>query len=239
MQNLMIIDNNILHIQNIVNNVNKKLNNINIYSFYIKKESNVFETIKNNEVDIILINIELVGMDIIDFIYKEKLDVYKKSIILICKDYKLFKSLYKNEYNKYICKCIKYSKDITKLLEILRKIVYYKEHTSDKTIIQCKIIRELKKLNYNFSNIGTKYLLDGIYIAKKHDVLDLNLSKHVYPYLSQKYKKSINTIRCDIRTATQNMCKNCDENFIMEYFGYFEPSQPEVKEVIIAILEKI
>lgn len=33
----MIIDNNILHIQNIVNNVNKKLNNINIYSFYIKK----------------------------------------------------------------------------------------------------------------------------------------------------------------------------------------------------------
>ena len=108
MQNLMIIDNNILHIQNIVNNVNKKLNNINIYSFYIKKESNVFETIKNNEVDIILINIELVGMDIIDFIYKEKLDVYRKSIILICKDYKLFKSLYKNEYNKYICKCIKY-----------------------------------------------------------------------------------------------------------------------------------
>lgn len=239
MQNLMIIDDNILYIQKIVNNISKNLNNIKIYSFYTNTDSAIFETIKNKEVDIILINVEFAGLDVVDFIYKNSIDIYKKSIILLCKNSKLVKSLYKDEYNKYIYTCVKFSESITNLISTLRKVVFYKENTSDEIMIKARIRRELKKLKYNFSNIGTEYILESIYIIYKNKIYNLNLSKHVYPILSEKYKKSINTIRCDITTATRIMYCECEERFIMEYFGYLEPDKPEVKEVITTIFEKI
>ncbi len=239
MQNLMIIDNNILYIQKVVSNISKNLNNVKIYSFYSNKNSTIFEEIENKEVDIILINVEFAGLDIVDFIYKNSINVYNKSIILLCKNSKLVKLLYKEEYNKYIYTCVKVSEDITNLISTLRKVTFYKENTSDEIMVKARISRELKKLRYNFSNIGTEYILESIYIVYKNKIYNLNLSKHVYPILSEKYKKSINTIRCNITTATRIMYCECEERFIMEYFGYLDPDKPEVKEVITTIFEKI
>jgi len=239
MQNLMIIDNNILHIQNVLDDVSENLLNVKLFSFFTTNDSKIYDSILNEEIDIIIINIESVITEVIEFISKNKLENYKNSIILQYKDPKILKKLLKPTYNKYIVSIIEASDDTTEIINVLRKTIFDKENTSSELIIKNKIMRELKKLKYNFEHIGTKYILECIYIVYINKIVNFNLTKQVYSVLSQKYHKSVNTIKCDITSATTNMYYECEEEFIMEYFGYLDPAKPEVKEVIETISEKI
>ena len=76
-----------------------------------------------------------------------------------------------------------------------------------------------------------------MYINK--DIIFHDLKNDVYPVISRRYKKSVNTIRCDIRRATTCMYYECDVNRLRDYFGVSGSQNPTVKEVIYTILSKI
>lgn len=62
--------------------------------------------------------------------------------------------------------------------------------------------------------IGTQYLIDGItyaYINNSSFILD-NLQQNIYPYLSQIYNKSINSIKVAITHSIDNAIQNCYKN---------------------------
>ncbi len=239
MQNLMICDNDISYIENLVNSISKNINNLNVYNISTKLNWSAFDIIAKREVDIIVINVDIEGIDIIKFIEENNIEIYKKSVILLYKDLENVKKLYNPIFNKYIFKCIKSSR-LDALLVFLQDIVYNKENTNDDIIINAKIERELRKLKYNFGLIGTRYMLECINIIYKKDLYNFNLTKDVYSVLSKKYNKPINTIKGDITQANINMCENCDKRVIMSYFGYFEDGYtPSPKEVMSTIFEKI
>lgn len=100
------------------------------------------------------------------------------------------------------------------------------------------IIFQLKTIKYNFSYIGTEYLVDviyNIYITQK--VSGYNLEKDVYPLISKKYNTTVKNIKNNILNATDKMYYDCEEKILEEYVGY--TSKPTPKKIIKCILQKI
>lgn len=240
MQNLMICDDNVNYIKDIINSISSNnISNLKLYNLSTQIDNSVYEIITRKEVDIIVINIEKFGLEIVKHIYENNIEIYKKSIILLYNNLELVKDIYNPKYNKYIYKCIKLS-SFEKLIYLLHSITDDKEDCTDDCIINNKIERELRKLNFNFSLKGTRYLIESINIIYKNDLYNFNLTKDVFSVLSKKYCKSINTIKCDITQANNNMCEKCDKWMMMSYFGYFEDYYtPGPKDVMTNVFENI
>lgn len=195
MQNLMICDDNVNYIKDIINSISSNnISNLKLYNLSTQIDNSVYEIITRKEVDIIVINIEKFGLEIVKHIYENNIEIYKKSIILLYNNLELVKDIYNPKYNKYIYKCIKLS-SFEKLIYLLHSITDDKEDCTDDCIINNKIERELRKLNFNFSLKGTRYLIESINIIYKNDLYNFNLTKDVFSVLSKKYCKSINTIK--------------------------------------------
>lgn len=240
MQNLMICDDNVNYIKDIINSISSNnISNLKLYNLSTQIDNSVYEIITRKEVDIIVINIEKFGLEIVKHIYENNIEIYKKSNILLYNNLELVKDIYNPKYNKYIYKCIKLS-SFEKLIYLLHSITDDKEDCTDDCIINNKIERELRKLNFNFSLKGTRYLIESINIIYKNDLYNFNLTKDVFSVLSKKYCKSINTIKCDITQANNNMCEKCDKWMMMSYFGYFEDYYtPGPKDVMTKVFENI
>lgn len=110
----------------------------------------------------------------------------------------------------------------------------------NETLIKKEICEELKKLKYNFSYIGTRYLVEAIYILyilkKKYTC---NFEKEIYPLIAEIYENSPNNIKCSIAYATDKMFYDCDEIFLEKYIGEFYYSKPGPKTIAFAIIKKI
>lgn len=240
MQNLMIFDNNISNIKKIINNVSKSVNNVNIYNISTNKNE-VVKLIKTKEVDTLLINLEIIGKEILKFLDDNMNDFYEKSIILFYNDSKYMNTLTRNIINnKYIFECINLSNGLDHLVDLLQKLTFIKENMSKENIIKNRIKRELRKLNYNFNHVGTHYIIESVFIIHINEFYNVNLNKKIYPILAKKYNKPINTIKGDITQATKIMYYECNEKILKNYFGYLDSiSKPTVKEVITTINDKI
>ena len=71
-----------------------------------------------------------------------------------------------------------------------------------------KIIDELRSMGYNFSHIGTTYLIETIEIIynSQNPKLFHSIEKTVYEMLAEKHSKKANTIKSNITKATNYMC---------------------------------
>lgn len=99
-----------------------------------------------------------------------------------------------------------------------------------------KIACELKKIKYK-SYVGTKYLIEAIYIIITEDMEEYDFKKDIYPILAKKYYISEYTVKSNIRNATDKMYYDCEENKLVEYMGY--DLKPTPKRVIESVLKHI
>ena len=232
MQNLMIIDNNLDYMSKIINKISNSISNLKIYNIS-HNINEAMQSIINKNIDIIIININLSGLEILKYIKENNIEIFNKSIIIIYNKINNICDINKNLYHKYVYKYVEYSENLDNLIDILRKLVLEKENTNNKMILKNKIKRELNRLNFNFNHIGTKYIIDCIIIIYNKNLHNINLTKQVYPELSKKYNKTINTIRVDMEQSIKNMYFDCKESTLMDYFGYLDMSKPSLKEVIL------
>ena len=65
------------------------------------------------------------------------------------------------------------------------------------------------------------------------------MNKEIYPIISKKYNKTINTIKVDIFKSTYIMYYDVDENILSNYFGYGILKKPKIKDIIYKVLQKI
>ncbi len=65
------------------------------------------------------------------------------------------------------------------------------------------------------------------------------MNKEIYPIISKKYNKTINSIRINIFQTISIMYNEIEKKKLSNYFGYNVIAKPKTKEVIINILEKI
>lgn len=239
MQNLIIIDDNIPYIQKIIGGISNSINNIKIYNFYTPNNTNLLKIVNDREIDIIIINIESAGTDIIRFIQENNIDTYIKSIIILYNDINNIKKIIIKEYEKYIFKCVRMLPKIDNLIKIVRKLTYLKENTYNKTIFRNKVERVVKKIGYDLTDIGSQYIIESIEYLYQNNIEYFKLND-IYNMLSQRHTKSINTIKGDMMQATKKMRKYCCEDIILDYFNYQElVEMPTIKEIIATINDNI
>lgn len=169
---------------------------------------------------------------------KDYLHIYN-FIFLINNSQNLDKSQ-KNEFTnfEYIIKNDN-EKNINSIISIVSKYTF--DNSLKENQILSKIKNELLFLGYDFNHYGTQYLLDTIlYIHKSPNLNSYNLKKDIYPFISKKYKKTPNNIKCSIRNATELMYYNNEEEKIKKYFNsFYNFKKPTTRLVISAILNKI
>lgn len=242
MQKLLIIDNNIEYIQKIMCGISSNINKVKTHCFYIEKDNKIIDLIENKEIDIIIINIEIDQLDIVEYISKNNVQIYNKSIIVLYRDINNLKVLLKENYETYIFKCVKLEENPDNLLKILNKLVYIKENNYEMIILKNKINNVLRKIGFNLCCIGTKYIIEIIQYITYNHIENFKLNK-LYEMLSKKYNKTENTIKGNIRDAYDNMKRNLDienKQFIINNFNYIELVKlPTIKEIISTIGEKI
>lgn len=238
MQNLLIIDNDISYIQSILSIMSESITNLKLYNFYICEDEKIFNSLINHDVDIIVLDIDTIQRNLLNFIYKNNMKFYEKSIIILYKTRESLDKIIKKDYEKYVFKCIK---KINKkyLIYSLKILSYIKENNYNEIILETKIKKILSKLGFNLTHIGTKYLIDAIKYLRINNIEKAKLND-IYHYLSKKHNKSENTVKGNIRKATEYMYKHYNQNVIIDFFNYLELVElPTPSEIIFTILEKI
>ena len=162
MQNLLIVENNLTCIYSLINCICKEILNIRLYNIALTGMEAI-DIIKSERVDIIVLDLNLPdmnGIDIINFISKNNLYKYNSSIIIYTNETNLLTKVIKNDY--VFCYCSKInSKDY--LIKKIRELIDEKKSKLNLNDVKNQIKKELEKLNFKFSYIGTKYLSESIY----------------------------------------------------------------------------
>lgn len=223
MVNILIIENDIKYCKKVINILQENNKDIRFCIFTINS-GEVENLVNEFDFDIIIINYEYIGKFI------SILEQYKDIIITIIPNKKInvdnldYPYIYKFDNNK----------------EINSKFLNIIDCKERKRYLRYDIENELKYLGYNPKYYGTQYLIDVIDILYKNDNIDDDkLEKNIYPIIAKKYKKTINTIKCNIINATDMMVYECDEEKLIKYLGYFNYSKPGPKKIIERILTKI
>lgn len=239
MLNILVVEDNYVQCKELVNFISQNIDDIKLYSMaFTGKEA--LNLIRTQKIDIILLDLKLPdipGIDIINNIDKENLAQYEKSIIIVSSQISMLSKIRDNPYiYTYFYKPINFEK----LIPSIEEIIFNKKHSSYEDIVIKKINSELKKLNFNFSYIGTKYLSECIYeIYLRKESNYSNLSKEIYPILAKRHHKSCNTIYGNIKQSVNAMYYDTNETTIKKYLNYSYFSKPKIKEIVFAILDKL
>lgn len=239
MLNVLVIEDDPQQLKNIVNIISSQISEVKLYSISFDDES-ILELLKEAYIDIIILDLNLSGIsgiDIVNYIDNEKLYKYKNSIIVFSGEIKMLNVII---HSKYLYSYSLKGEGYGKLINNVKLLVKEKENNDIINKLGYKIDRELKKLNFNFSHIGTKYLREIIIeVYKVKDIFEGNLEKSIYPIIANRYNKKVNTIYCDIKQAVKSMILNNSEKNLIEYFNYSYFLKPKTNEIIFTILNKI
>lgn len=239
MVNVLVIEDNFYYSKNLINMISDINPKMRVYKISTDGREAI-EILKNqkNTIDIILLDLKLPyysGIGILNYIEENNLTRYKNSIIVISSEIELLVQIRNNPYlYSYVNKISGYEntlKEINKLIEIKEQ---------EKSSIEYRVCEELKKLHYNFSYVGTRYLVEALLLMyNKNNWENIKLEKEIYPILSKKYKKTLNNIKTNIINATDLMCYDCEYKVLNEYFKISDNEKPTPKTVISTIMNKI
>ena len=111
----------------------------------------------------------------------------------------------------------------------------------EENTIKERIARIINRMGFNFSHVGTKYLIDTIEILyNANDLVMLrSIEKNVYSMLAEKYSVNASTIKSDIIKATnfmneQNLMRKRRQEI---FYDPYEKTTP--KSVINTVLLKL
>lgn len=126
-------------------------------------------------------------------------------------------------------------------------ITKVKNESANKKYIKNRINEELQGLKFNFEHIGTKYILDAIYLLYyQKKFYKFSLESDIYPIIANKYGDTASAIKGAIEYATDKMYYECDEESLKDYIDDEEywgndkqNSKPGPKKIIRAVLKRI
>lgn len=142
--------------------------------------------------------------------------------------------------NKYVFDYCSKINGVEIIVNKVKKLISQKQNEHNSDIIKDFIKNELESLKFDFSYIGTRYLYECICECyNKKYRYDINLKTEIYPIISKKYHKTVNSIKASIFQATSIMYYEISESDISAYFGYHVINKPKPKDIIFVILQKI
>lgn len=238
MNNILLVSKDMNYCKKIINLIHKEFEDVRISSIASNYEETL-QSLLNYNIDYMIVDLplkEYKEIEACEFHNKEKL---KNSVILVLQK-ENNTSLYSSPYINNVITERDSKLDLLLHVKILinsnEKVL---NGNSDDIIIR-QIKNELRFLGYNMNHRGSRYLLEAIYLLDTlPNYYDDNLEKDIYPIIGMKTGKSVNTIRCAIRYATDMMTLECDQEKLMEYLGMKEYEKPGAKQIIEKVLEKI
>lgn len=107
--------------------------------------------------------------------------------------------------------------------------------------IKERISKIIKRMGFNFSHVGTKYLIETIEILyNANDLVMLrSVEKNVYSMLSERHSVNISTIKSDIIKATNFMNEQSLMRKRREEVFYDPYDKATPKSVINTVLLKL
>lgn len=235
MLNLLIIDKDINSSMYLLNYISENSYQVRVHSI----ASNLAEGIKilnTGLIDITLINVDddinsiIHNLHTISNSFFEK---YRKSIIVLSKNVDNVSS------DSYVYEYVSSTEDISMIFLKISEIAKNKIAELNNSILLSKIYEELKYIGYNPSYYGARYLAESIALIYNNYDSSENLNKNIYPVIAKKHNKTVNTIKGDIRSATNSMFYECDETRLKNYFNFYTVSKPKPKLVIYTVLNKL
>lgn len=238
MYNLLIVEDDLIQSHFLANSIAKNIPEIRL-SGMLTTGKEALSFLADNVIDILILDLKLPdvsGLEILDYIHNQGGD-FSPSVIVLTSHMNLLA-----EIIHHPCVYAYHSKvaGVQCLLKTLNDLLLEKKQEKSNDVIKNLITKELTILNYNFSYVGTKYLSECIYHSYyKTDRFDINLNKEIYPILSKKYHKTINSIKCNIYQATNAMYYDIEEEALCHYLGYQVNHKPKAKDIIKEVLAKI
>lgn len=203
MINTIIIDDNIDYIKCLINSVISKLKKVKI-THILTNGNDALDIIKNNSVDLILLDLNMPDINGIDIIEKiKKMNLLKIPKVIVISGEVDYIYCVKNEI--IISDIIEKNSNFETIKTKLENAIDNLELINKETFTRKMIMDELINLGYSFKYKGTHYLFDSImyvYMSNNFDLLD-NIEKNVYVHIATKYKKSVNNIKTNIIKSTK------------------------------------
>ena len=237
MLNLLIIENDPNVCKRMINNIVMYVKNIRIYGIsYTVKEA--IEIVKKQKIDVVILDNDLpngLAKNFLDFIEENYIED-KMSVIVLAKENE-------NEWlteNKSIFKILYKPVEIPPIVYALRELCG-NNNALKQSMLRDKINRELEKLQYNPSYVGTKYMAEAIYeiYSKNYIYKGGNLSRNVYPIIAENHNTTVNNVKCNITSATKCMMQRCPKNMMEDYLFCEGNETPKVKEIMYKVINRI
>lgn len=235
MINILIADDNNKLVELIFKSIIRKNNEYRLMDYTFDGENALKSILKYNP-DVILLDINMPkidGLSIIKKIISEK----KKKIpyIIIITAFKDKINFFMNNKNIYgiIDKGSGFSNLITEINRYLNNICNeLKEENAEN-----KTKQELANFEFNFSNLGTIYLIDTINYALEKE--KINLEGDIYLKVAKKYKVTVMNIKWNIEKSIKSMKRYTDNKIIEKYFNIDNINNLTIKNFITIVSNKI
>ena len=208
-------------------------------SYLAKDGREALQALTEHNYDLVLLDNKLTtydGLDILDRLPCIKYKEYEKSIILLTNSKTLSNNI---KSHSMIFDSFLNTESFSLIISSLKKLAETKKENETNSIIKDKIINELQNIGYNLSHCGTHYIAETVLLIATANYNFENLSKNVYPKVSEIYNNSLNNIKTNIITATDAAYRNNDTRAITKYLHIPDNIKPTAKMVINAILQKI
>lgn len=234
MLNILIVENDIIKLKNLINSIPGFNLNINFSSIAFN-EQEAIDILLIKDIDLVILDFDITNIKsskLINFINNNNIKKFYCSIIVISN----FKFSYEEisvSKNIYVVPYL----DKQMLLFYMQKLINLKCTIINSNSLKQNIISILNSLAFAASHYGTIYLIDLICEINRNPSLILNLTKNAYPLLANRYKTSINNIKCNIFQSINNAYFNCSQEIYDNFFGYKVIEKPKTIDLIKKVLE--
>ena len=238
MLNLLIANRNLQNLQDLLNYISLYIPDVRI-SYLAKNGREAIHALYDYHYDMVLIDYKLQfydGLDILEKLPIAKQNEYKNSIIFLSNDITLAKNL---KSHSMIFDSFLNTESFSVIISSLKKLVEVKQNNANTTYIKTKIINELQMIGYNLAHNGTHYIAESILLITTLNYDAENLSKNIYPKVSQIYHKSLNNIKTNIITATDAAYENMNKIILKKHLQIPDNIKPTAKMIINAIVHKL
>lgn len=238
MLNLLIANKNLQNLQDLLNYISLYVPDIRI-SYLARNGREALHALIDHNYDIVLLENELEfydGLDILERLPYEKTQEYKKSIIFLSTDMTLNKNV---KSHNMVFETFPSTESISTIIMCLKKIVTLKQSNDDVTYMKTKIINELQTIGYNLAHIGTHYIAESVLLIATLHYNSENLSKYIYPKVSEIYNRSLYSVKANVTSATDAAYKNMDKATLRKHLKIPEDVKPTTKMVINMVLKKL
>jgi len=196
-----------------------------------KLKTSFFSGSSFNNFDLIFLDLDFLKDDLDSIIFDfETYSNNSKIIAFSNYDETILKSI-----NKSILKRIfKKDGDYSEVVKYLSVQFNLKINIHNDSLEKYNIMEFLNKIGFSYSHIGTKYILDSIFVAKESNLRSLN---KIYDLVSDNNNVSKKIVTWNINYAVEKASKAISEKAMQRYLKIRDNRRPTAKQIILYVAD--